>query len=168
MFIPSRLIAWATLLTIGLIAANAEMIVRTKDGRTIRVPVEGSEIESITFASSNSGSAVLRPDSFPLGIPIPLGSPSDLGRVWRVREVSGSNVYEGVWTRRGSSNTFDGAWPSAGVTGTLTLESVSGNKVVFSRPGTGRYTGTLSPDRRRITAGTMDWSPGFQWTATIE
>ena len=67
MCIPSRLIVWTALLAIGLTAAHAEMIVRTKDGRTIRVPVEGSEIESITFASSNSGTAILRPESLPFG-----------------------------------------------------------------------------------------------------
>jgi hypothetical protein len=112
-------------------------------------------------ASSNSGDAAV-PES------LPAGNPNELGRVWRIREISGSTVYEGTWTRRGSSSTFDGVWPSAGVTGTLTLDSVSGSKVVFSRPGSGRYTGTRSPDRRRITAGTMDWAPGYQWTATIE
>jgi hypothetical protein len=153
---------WTALLALGLTAANAEMIVRTKDGRTIKVPVESSEIESITFANSNSGKAVLHPES------LPFGSTSDLGHVWRIRERSGSTVYEGVWTRRGSSDTFDGDWPSAGVKGTLTLESVSGNKVVFFRPGSGRYTGTLSPDHQRITGGTMDWAPGYQWTAMID
>jgi hypothetical protein len=80
-------------------------------------------------ASSNSGTAVVRPDS------LPFASPSNLGRVGRIREVSGSTVYEGVWTRRGSSNTFDGVWPGAGVTDALTLESVSGNTVVFSPAG---------------------------------
>ena len=161
MFIQSRLIACATMLTIGLMAANAEMIVRTKDGRTFKVQVDSSEIESISFTGSGSGTAI-RPES------LPFGSASNLGRVWRIREVSGATVYEGVWTRRGASDTFDGVWPSAGVRGSLTLESVNGDQVVFSRPGSGRYTGTLSPDRRRITSGTMSWAPEYQWTATIE
>jgi hypothetical protein len=162
MHITSRLISGATLLALGLIVANAEMIVRTKDGRTFKVQVDGSEIESISFTGSGSGTAILRPES------LPFGSASNLGSVWRIREVSGGTVHEGVWTRRGTSNTFDGVWSRAGVTGTLTLESVSGSTVVFSRQGIGRYTGTLSPDRRRITSGTMSWAPGYQWTATIE
>ena len=161
MFNQSRLIACATMLIIGLMAANAEMIVRTKDGRTFKVQVDSGEIESITFTGPYYG-APIRPES------LPFGSSSNLGSVWRIREVSGGTVHESVWTRRGASNTFDGVWSRAGVTGTLTLESVSGSTVVFSRQGIGRYTGTLSPDRRRITAGTMDWAPGYQWTATIE
>jgi hypothetical protein len=161
MFTQSRLIACATMLTIGLMAVNAEMIVRTKDGRTFKVQIDSGEIESITFTGPYYG-APIRPES------LPFGSASNLGSVWRTREISGSTIYEAVWTRRGSSSTFDGVWSRGGVTATLTLESVSGSKVVFSRPGIGRYTGTLSPDGRRITAGTMDWAPGFQWTATIE
>jgi len=162
MYITSRLVSCATLLALGLMVANAEMIVRTKDGRTFKVQVESSEIESISFTGSGSGTAILRPET------LPFASASNLGRVWRIREVSGATVYEGVWTRRGTSNTFEGVWPSAGVKDTLTLESVNGDQVVFSRPGTGRYTGTLSPDGRRITSGTMSWAPGYQWTATIE
>ncbi len=161
MHITSRLISGATLLALGLVVANAEMIVRTKDGRTFKVQVDSSEIESISFTGPYYG-APIRPES------LPFGSPSNLGSVWRIREVSGGTVHEGVWTRRGASNTFDGVWSRAGVTGTLTLESVSGSTVVFSRQGIGRYTGTLSPDRRRITSGTMSWAPGYQWTATIE
>jgi hypothetical protein len=162
MYITSRLISCAALLALGLIAANAAMIVRTKDGRTFNVQVENSEIESITFTGAGSGTAILRPDS------LPFGTTSNLGRVWRIREISGATVYEGVWTRRGTSNTFDGVWPSAGIKDTLTLESVNGDQVVFSRPGTGRYIGTLSPDSKQITSGTMSWASGFQWTATIE
>jgi hypothetical protein len=162
MYITSRLISCAALLALGLIAANAAMIVRTKDGRTFNVQVENSEIESITFTGAGSGTAILRPDS------LPFGTTSNLGRVWRIREISGATVYEGVWTRRGTSNTFDGVWPSAGIKDTLTLESVNADQVVFSRPGTGRYIGTLSPDSKRITSGTMSWASGFQWTATIE
>ena len=162
MFITARLIPWATLLAIGLMAANAEMVIRTKDGRTIRVQVEGSEIESIIFTGAGSGTANIHPE------PLPFGTPGNLGRTWRIRETSGATAYDGVWTRRGASNTFDGVWPSAGVQDTLTLESVNGDQVVLSRAGTGRYTGTLSPDRRRITSGTMSWAPGYQWTATIE
>ena len=162
MSILSRLISCATLLALGLTLANAEMIVRTKDGRTFKVQVDSSEIESISFTGSGSGTAILRPES------LPFASVSNLGRVWRIREVSGATAYEGVWTRRGTSNTFDGVWPSAGVKDTLTIESVNGDQVVFSRPGTGRYTGTLSPDRRRITSGSMSWAPEYRWTATIE
>jgi hypothetical protein len=167
MYITSRLISCATLLALALMVANAEMIVRTKDGRMFKVQVESSDIESISFTGSGSGSgaAILRPESLPFGSSSNAGN---LGRVWRIREVSGGTVYEGVWTRRGTSNAFDGVWPSAGVKDALTLESVNGDQVVFSRPGTGRYTGTLSPDHRRITSGTMSWAPGYRWSATIE
>jgi hypothetical protein len=162
MHFTSRLISCATLLALGFLVASAEMIVRTKDGRTFRVQVDSSEVESISFAGSGSGTAIVRPES------LPFASASNLGRALRIREVSGGTVYEGVWTRRGTSNTFDGVWPSAGVKDTLTLESVNGDQVVFSRAGTGRYTGTLSPDRRRITSGSMSWAPEYRWTATIE
>jgi len=162
MYITSRLISCAALLALGLLVANAEMTVRTKDGRTFNIPVEKSEIESITYTGADPGTAILQPDS------LPVGSASSLGRVWRIREASGATVYEGVWTRRGASNTFDGVWESAGVKSTLTLESVKGDQVVFSRVGAGRYVGTLSPDGKRITSGTLSWAPGFQWTATIE
>ena len=159
MFIAARLISLAVLLVFGLTVANAEMIVRTKDGRTFTVQVESGEVESITFTGSGTTTGTTPQTQI---------TASTLGSVWRTREVSGTTVYEAVWTRRGTSNVFDGVWQSAGVKASLTLESVNGNRVVFYRPGSGRYAGTLSSDGRRITSGTMDWASGFQWTATIE
>ena len=62
----SRLISWAILLTIGFTVANAEMIVRTRDGRTFKVQVDSGEIESITFTGQYYG-APIRPESLPFG-----------------------------------------------------------------------------------------------------
>jgi hypothetical protein len=99
----------------------------------------------------------------------PAPQAQQLGRVWRVHEASSEMSYDGVWTRRGSSNTFDAVWQAAGVTDTITIESVSGDRVVLFRSGNGgRYIGTLSPDRKRVISGTMSWAPTFKWTATIE
>lgn len=53
-----------------------------------------------------------------------------LGRVWKEIE---SNVWEGTWTRRGTSNVFDAEWRRTGTndirTGVLTMEFTG-------RPGT--------------------------------
>ena len=105
-------------------------------------------------------------------VQVPASTTPILGDVWQIVETPPTgHGYAGVWTRRGSSNTFDAWWdslPGRRVTDTLEIESVSGNQVVLFRHGNqGRYTGTLSADRKRVVSGTLSWAPGFHWTAII-
>jgi tetratricopeptide (TPR) repeat protein len=97
-----------------------------------------------------------------------------LGRVWRVVESGPNGVKaNGTWTRRGSTNTFDAAWQilpgGAWVYDTITIESVSGDRIVlFRKSENGHYVGTLSPDRKSIVSGTMSWNSSWSWTANID
>ena len=90
----------------------------------------------------------------------PLGSRLD------VQEIG---QWKGTWTRRPGTNIFDAVWHNnAGggeVRDVIRLESINGNKVVFTRDGNGgRYYGTLNG---RTISGTASWySPGWSWSGT--
>ena len=94
---------------------------------------------------------------------------ADLGRVWSVFEAG---EWIGTWTRRGDTNIIDAVWTNKNTPGEwrdeMTIESVRGDQVVLFRKGmNGRYTGTISADRKSI-SGTASWyQPGQNWTAQI-
>jgi hypothetical protein len=92
-----------------------------------------------------------------------------LGRVWKVRE----GIWNGTWTMRSDGRTLDAEWVSPSgekARDVLTLESVTGEKVVIFRKGVnGRYTGWLSRDGKQIVNGTGSWfRPGDTWSAVIK
>lgn len=103
---------------------------------------------------------------------IPPPGSADLGSVWRIREANPQGQgCDGIWQRRPGTQVFDARWQCLGgpVTGVVRIESVNGNEVVVSREGMeGRYTLTLSPDRRRIVSGRIAWGPDWTFTGTIE
>jgi hypothetical protein len=90
---------------------------------------------------------------------------------WTVVEQAGSNRWDATWTLRADGKSFDAHWKQTpgGAEGDLRnfarIVSMTGSRVVIERPGLGRYTGTFSADRRRIT-GTMSWTAGT-WTVTL-
>ena len=91
-----------------------------------------------------------------------------LGGTLKVREVAGRAVYSGTWTRRDGTDVFDAVW-NGSIRDVISIESVNGNQIVFYRQGNnGRYSGTLSADRRRVNAGTASWyAAGWSWSATV-
>lgn len=90
----------------------------------------------------------------------PIGSRLDIQEI---------DQWKGTWTRRPGTNIFDAVWRNnAGggeVRDVIRLESVQGNKVVFTRDGNGgRYYGTLNG---RTISGTASWyAPGWAWSGT--
>jgi hypothetical protein len=91
-----------------------------------------------------------------------------LGNTLNVREVAGGDVYDGTWTRRAGTDVFDAVW-NGSVRDVIEIESVNGNRIVLYRHGNnGRYSGTLSADGSRVTAGTANWyAAGWFWSATV-
>lgn len=79
-----------------------------------------------------------------------------------VVETHGTQRWVAEWTVLEDGVTFDATWrhEPSGRTGANTrfarLESFDGNTIVIDRFGLGRYTGTISADRRTIT-GTVSW-----------
>ena len=137
------------------------------------------------------GGAVQPPEPFPAGDPSVLvwsgdavspepvaatdnrgSSPSRfgevLGKTMIVREVAGANVYNGTWTRRAGTDIFDAVWNGA-LRDVIQIEAVNGKRIVFYRQGNkGRYSGTLSADGSRVSAGTASWyAGGWSWSATV-
>jgi hypothetical protein len=90
---------------------------------------------------------------------------------WTVVEMSGGKRWDATWTLRPDGKSFDGHWRQTpgGAEGDLRnfarIVSLRGANIIIDRPGLGRYTGTFSADRRRIT-GKMSWAPGT-WTVTL-
>lgn len=90
---------------------------------------------------------------------------------WTVVETSGSSRWDATWTLRADGRSFDAHWKQTpgGAQGDLhnfaRIVSMAGSRIVIDRPGLGRYTGTFSADRRRIT-GSQSWAPGT-WTVTL-
>ncbi len=90
---------------------------------------------------------------------------------WTVVEKVGANRWDATWTLRPDGKSFDAHWRQTpgGAEGDLRnfarIVSIRGANVIIDRPGLGRYTGTFSPDRRRIT-GKMSWASGT-WTVTL-
>lgn len=96
--------------------------------------------------------------------PGPVDGADVLGSQLQVSEGDGRS--QGVWTRRPGTNIFDAQWGE--ITDVIRLQSLSGNRVVFTRDGNGgTYTGTISSNGRSI-SGTASWyQPGWTWTAQI-
>jgi hypothetical protein len=112
------------------------------------------------------------PPRLPPATQAPPPSLTDLGSLWRIREANPQGQgCDGVWQRRPGTRTFDARWQCVGgpVVDVVRIESVAGDQVIVYREGTnGRYTLTLSPDRRRIVAGRIGWAPDWTLTGTIE
>ena len=85
-----------------------------------------------------------------------------------VREMAGANVYNGTWTRRAGTDIFDAVW-NGSLRDVIQIEAVNGRRIVFFRQGNkGRYSGTLSADGSRVSAGTASWyAGGWSWSATV-
>jgi hypothetical protein len=91
-----------------------------------------------------------------------------LGKTMIVREVAGANVYNGTWTRRAGTDIFDAVW-NGHLRDVIQIEALNGRQIVFYRQGNkGRYSGTLSADGSRVSAGTASWyAGGWSWSATV-
>lgn len=93
-------------------------------------------------------------------------------KTWTVVEKSGSERWNATWTLRADGKTFDGHWQhepggdEGDLRGFARILSIKGSSIVIDRPGLGRYTGTISPDRRRI-SGRMSWGGGT-WEARLD
>ena len=98
----------------------------------------------------------------------------NLGRVWQVREHdTDGSVWEGTWTRRGSSPIFDAQWRND-VTGGIAQDVIefrqieNGSVVLYRQRQNGFYYGRLSRDGTVIRRGTASWyNPGSFWEAQI-
>lgn len=92
--------------------------------------------------------------------------PDVLGTQLKIKEVAGSTVYNGTWTRRPGTDIFDAQW--GGIKDVIEIESVNGNEIVLYRHGNkGRYYGTLSPDGSQV-SGTADWyKSDWYWNGTV-
>jgi len=91
-----------------------------------------------------------------------------LGKTMIVREMAGANVYNGTWTRRAGTDIFDAVW-NGSLRDVIEIEAFNGKRIVFYRRGNkGRYSGTLSADGSRVSAGTASWyAGGWSWSATV-
>jgi hypothetical protein len=142
--------------------AFSELIVRTKDGRAIRVAVEVNEVASIEFVDGQPSA------------PPPTSTPPPgaiLGSVWHQSE----NGWSGVWTRRGASNVFDGVWTKAGeslvIKGVLTITLTGAGNVTIRRQDTSQnavvdYTGTIGANGSVTGTGRIGGN-SYTWSATI-
>jgi hypothetical protein len=87
-----------------------------------------------------------------------MGAPS-----WRTVERAGQ-TWDGTWTFTDRDHrTMEGSWVNR-VTGQHVYAHrmfvrMNGNQVTVTRPGTGEYVGTLSPDGQSI-RGSMSWISG--------
>lgn len=88
-----------------------------------------------------------------------------------VVETLGNQRWTAEWTVLDDGTTFDATWrhEPGGDTGVnrrfAHLISISGSTIVIDRPGLGRYTGTISADRRSI-SGEVSWA-NATWRATL-
>jgi hypothetical protein len=89
--------------------------------------------------------------------------------IWTVSETGPTGNCPGTWTRRPGTDTFDASWScEGGVTDTIDITSVDGNKIALHRRGiNGDYTGTISPNGTSI-SGTGSWfKAGTKWLVSI-
>jgi hypothetical protein len=87
-----------------------------------------------------------------------MGAPS-----WHTVERAGQ-TWDGTWTFTDPQHrTMDGSWVNRAtgqrVYARRMFVHINGNQVTITRPGTGSYTGTLSPDGQSI-RGSMSWIAG--------
>ena len=88
-----------------------------------------------------------------------------------VIETLGNDRWTAEWTLLDDGKTFDATWrhEPGGDTGVnrrfAQLVSISGTSIIIDRPGLGRYTGTISADRRTI-SGAVSWA-NATWRATL-
>ena len=95
-------------------------------------------------------------------------SSSDLGSVWVVKEYGDMGNWDGKWVRQKGTNTFDASWSNGAITDTVTITSLSGNKITLHRAGNnGDYTGTISSDGKSITGKGSWYDAGESWTVVI-
>jgi hypothetical protein len=93
------------------------------------------------------------------------------GQAWEVIETAGNEKWSATWTVKQDGRTFDAHWKHqpGGDEGNLKafarILSISGSSIVIERPGLGKYTGTISSDRRRIT-GKPSWTIG-NWAVKL-
>jgi hypothetical protein len=94
------------------------------------------------------------------------------GQTWVVTETVGSERWDATWTLRKDGKTFDAHWKhhpggkEGDLHGFAKIVSIRGSNIIIERPGLGRYSGTISADRTRIT-GKMSWAAGT-WKVRLE
>ena len=141
-------------------------------GRKMRVNAVVSASETLWWSYVYELVEGATPEPPPETAPILVPDTADLGSLWRTREANPQGQgCDGVWRRRLGTQIFDAHWQCVGgpVVDVLRIERLAGDEVVVYRAGTtGRYTLTLSPDRRRIITGRIEWAPDWSFTGTIE
>lgn len=93
---------------------------------------------------------------------------ASLPDVWTVNEVQ---VWTGTWVRRPGTNLYDATWRHRDgqvAKDVLEFESLQGDRLtILRRSLNGRYTATVSPDRKRLLNGTATWyERGWAWSAS--
>lgn len=98
-----------------------------------------------------------------------MSSPLMNARSWHEVERAG-DTWDGLWTFDDSRHrTISATWvdrqTGARVSAPRMIVRQRGNQIVITRPGTGDYVGTLSPDGNEL-RGTMSWVQG-SFTARV-
>lgn len=152
----------------------SEIIIRLKNGQTMSLPINQSDISSIEFSSS-ADSASAESKTKP-------SSQTEIKkiRILRVTEYERNNTspaWTGVITRIGESSNFQANWKSVRTgepdKGTLTMKSNPGDKQVtlIRSDNNQTYVGTISADGRSLEGNFNE--PGKtvrdrRWTAQID
>ncbi|MFZ5951260.1 MAG: hypothetical protein ACOYXC_11170 [Candidatus Rifleibacteriota bacterium] len=149
----------------------SEVVIKLKNGQTMSLPINQSDISSIEFSSS------IPTENKPK---TPPQSEIRKIRTFRVTEYERNNstpAWTGVITRIGESANFQANWKSVRTgepdKGTLTIKSNPGdNQVTLIRSDNNQtYVGTISADGRTLEGNFNE--PGKtvrdrRWTAQIE
>lgn len=152
----------------------SEIVIRLKNGQTMSLPINQSDISSIEFSSS-PGSAAAESKAKPS----PQAETRKI-RTFRVTEYERNNTtpaWTGVITRIGESSNFQATWKSVRTgepdKGTLTMNAKPGDKQVTLIRGDNHqtYVGNISADGRTLEGNFNE--PGKtvrdrRWTAQIE
>jgi hypothetical protein len=132
--------------------------------RTRIAAIAATILASLALATLATAQPYGGPAGFaPPGPPPPgYGAPIMNAANWVTVEESPGQVWDGIWTFSRSHHSMSAQWVNRATGQRVFARHMSvrldGDQVTIIRPGSGNYTGRLSPDGRSI-RGRLSWVP---------